>query len=475
MYEALSRPCTSDKEMEKEATEAWELFRDVCERMDKQIQGMNNLVLQLVSPMLLHQGKNLLLAVPGQYNPTGPFPRIASFAPMLRVIQSKQHPRRISLVGSDGVMYKFLLKGHEDLRLDERVMQLLGLVNHTLESHAATKRRDFNVQLYSVTPLGDNAGLVGWVDNCNTLHAIIKDHREPTKTIGQEVGYLRSFCDDTTRLNATLIARVECFEWALENTEGNDLARSLWIHAPSAEVWLDRRTTYVRTLATMSMVGHILGLGDRHPSNLMIHAFSGRTVHIDFGDCFEVAMHRKTVPEKVPFRLTRMLVKAMEMGGIEGLFRHGCIAVMTMLRKERSSLLAMLEAFLHDPLVDWWRAENAAVTATGDELGMAGGVEHDQREFVGSIKSVVDRGAQRRFAPQTAQDAASKQVQSSRKAQKVLHRIRQKLTGKEFASDDQYASKVDSVSVDEQVARLVQQATSNENLCQHFHGWCAYW
>lgn len=323
------------------------------------------------------------------------------------------------------------------------------------------------MQLYSVTPLGDNAGLVGWVDNCNTLHAIIKDYREPTKTLGQEQGYLRSFCDDQTRL--TLIARVECFEWALENTEGNDLARSLWIHAPSAEVWLDRRTTYVRTLATMSMVGHILGLGDRHPSNLMIHAFSGRTVHIDFGDCFEKAMDRKAVPEKVPFRLTRMLVKAMEMGGIEGLFRHGCIAVMTMLRKERSSLLAMLEAFLHDPLVDWWQSENEL---GGPSIGV---LDQDKRDFVGSIKSVVDRGAQRRFEPQTTQDAANKQVQSSRKAQKVLRRIRQKLTGKEFASDEQYAGKIDAVSVDEQVARLVQQATSNENLCQHFHGWCAFW
>ena len=39
---------------------------------------------------------------------------------------------------------------------------------------------------------------------------------------------------------------------------------------------------------------------------------SGKILHIDFGDCFEVAMHREKYPERIPFRLTRMLIKAME-------------------------------------------------------------------------------------------------------------------------------------------------------------------
>jgi FKBP12-rapamycin complex-associated protein len=36
------------------------------------------------------------------------------------------------------------------------------------------------------------------------------------------------------------------------------------------------------------MVGYILGLGDRHPGNIMIDQYTGHVVHIDFGDCFEV-------------------------------------------------------------------------------------------------------------------------------------------------------------------------------------------
>ena len=44
----------------------------------------------------------------------------------------------------------------------------------------------------------------------------------------------------------------------------------------------------------------------------MLDRMSGKIIHIDFGDCFEVAMVREKFPEKIPFRLTRMLINAME-------------------------------------------------------------------------------------------------------------------------------------------------------------------
>jgi phosphatidylinositol kinase/protein kinase (PI-3 family) len=64
-------------------------------------------------------------------------------------------------------------------------------------------------------------------------------------------------------------------------------------------------------------------------------------------------MNREKFPEKVPFRLTRMLIKAMEVSGIEGSYRSTCERTMTILRENRDSLVAMLEAFLYDPLISW--------------------------------------------------------------------------------------------------------------------------
>ena len=55
--------------------------------------------------------------------------------------------------------------------------------------------------------------------------------------------------------------------------------------------------THARPLCLQ--VGYLLGLGDRHPSNLMLDRYSGKLLHIDFGDCFEASMHREKFPERV--------------------------------------------------------------------------------------------------------------------------------------------------------------------------------
>ena len=59
-------------------------------------------------------------------------------------------------------------------------------------------------------------------------------------------------------------------------------------------------------------MGYILGLGDRHPSNIMMDRKTGNLIHCDFGESFDVARDREKFPETVPFRLTRMMRKAME-------------------------------------------------------------------------------------------------------------------------------------------------------------------
>jgi FKBP12-rapamycin complex-associated protein len=62
---------------------------------------------------------------------------------------------------------------------------------------------------------------------------------------------------------------------------------------------------------------------------------------------------REKFPEKVPFRLTRMLQKAMGVAGINGLYRTTCESVLRILRNNRESLLAVLETFAHDPIISW--------------------------------------------------------------------------------------------------------------------------
>jgi len=77
----------------------------------------------------------------GTYKSGEPIVMISSFVPTVNVITSKQRPRKLTIKGGDGKDYQFLLKGHEDLRQDERVMQLFGLVNTLLETDPETFKR----------------------------------------------------------------------------------------------------------------------------------------------------------------------------------------------------------------------------------------------------------------------------------------------------------------------------------------------
>lgn len=405
----------------------------------------------------------------------------------MQVITSKQRPRKLCIRGSNGKDYMFLLKGHEDLRQDERVMQLFGLVNTLLLNDPDTFRRNLTIQRYAVIPLSTNSGLIGWVPHCDTLHTLIRDYREKRKTVlNIEHRIMLRMAPDYDHLN--LMQKVEVFEYALEKSTGDDLSKLLWLKSPSSEVWFDRRTNYTRSLAVMSMVGYILGLGDRHPSNLMLDRLSGKILHIDFGDCFEVAMTREKFPEKIPFRLTRMLIKAMEVTGIEGTYRRTCESVMNVLRRNKDSLMAVLEAFVYDPLLNWRLLDTAVdkmhrsknnIGGVGGTGGMGG---NDSLED--SLDDAIDLlSIGNQMKPKIASqqcDATGTSLSNSeggvniptevtnKKARFIVDRVKQKLTGNDFNTQDE-------ITVQQQVDFLIQQATNNENLCQCYIGWCPFW
>ena len=102
----------------------------------------------------------------------------------------------------------------------------------------------------------------------------------------------------------------------------------------------------------MSMVGFVLGLGDRHSENMLFDVSSGDFIHIDLNCIFQKG-ETFQVPERVPFRLTHNLRDAMGLTKEEGVFRCVCETTLRELRKHRLMLMTVLETLIYDPLVDW--------------------------------------------------------------------------------------------------------------------------
>ena len=330
---------------------ALQIYFKLLKSLENLSAGTKYIHLKNCSPKL-KDIRNTVVVMPGTFNSQKRSVYVSSFHDILKCLSSKRKPRRMKIFGSDGKEYEYLLKGHEDLRLDSRVMQLLSLVNTLLQKNDATEKKNLEIITYPVIPLSTNSGILGWVQNCDTIQVLISDYRIKNQILPKAEKHLK----DLLAPNYDMLPipnKVEIFRQILENSKGDDLKKILWINSQNAEKWLEKRTNYSRSLATMSMVGYILGLGDRHLSNLMMERASGKIVHIDFGDCFEVTRVREKFPEKVPFRLTRVLINAMESCGIEGNYRFTCEAVMQVIRENRESIMAILEAFIWDPLLNW--------------------------------------------------------------------------------------------------------------------------
>ncbi|OMJ20268.1 Target of rapamycin [Smittium culicis] len=437
---------------------AWDVYYSVFRRIERSLKQMTTLNLNTVSPKLL-ACNNLQLAVPGSYSPNQRLVSIQSFNPQLYIYSSKQRPRRMLINGDDGNVYTFLLKGHEDLRQDERVMQLFDLINNLLSRDPDTSRRHLKIERFPVIPLSPDSGLIGFYPNCDTLHSLIKSYRETSNTvINAEHRHMLQFAPDYD--NCTILEKVEAFEYSMERAKGDDLQKILWYKSYNAEEWLGRRTNYTRSLAVMSIAGYILGLGDRHPSNLMIHSSSGKVVHIDFGDCFEVAITREKFPETVPFRLTRMLVNAMELNGIQGSFKITTQHTMRVLRSNKDSLMAVLEAFVYDPLVSWHYLKDKDEVPEVTENNRFEGFDEIIIPFVNQSLNKSDS---------KNEDIMQDQWQMANpKAIAITKRILNKLTGRDF-------NPTVTLDVTNQVENLIKQATLIENLCQCYVGWCAFW
>jgi len=109
---------------------------------------------------------------------------------------------------------------------------------------------------------------------------------------------------------------------------------------------------YTRSAATSSMVGYILGLGDRHMQNILIDKSTAELIHIDLGIAFEQGKILPT-PERIPFRLTQDIVDGFGPCGVEGTFRRSCEVTLNVLKAHRDVVMTLLEVLMFDPLFAW--------------------------------------------------------------------------------------------------------------------------
>ncbi|KAK7390797.1 hypothetical protein VNO78_18880 [Psophocarpus tetragonolobus] len=284
-------------------------------------------------------------------------PTISGIADEAEILSSLQRPKKIILLGSDGLEHPFLCKPKDDLRKDARMMEFNAMINQLLSKYPESRRRKLYIRTFAVIPLTEDCGMVEWVPHTRGLRHILQDiyitcGKFDKQKTNPQIKQIYDQCqgkipEDEMLKNKILPMFPPIFhKWFLTT-----------FSEPAA--WFRARVAYAHTTAVWSMVGHIVGLGDRHGENILFDSTGGDCVHVDFSCLFDKGLQLEK-PELVPFRLTQNMIDGLGITGYEGIFLRVCEITLSVLRTHKETLMSVLETFIHDPLVEWTKSHKSS-------------------------------------------------------------------------------------------------------------------
>ncbi len=358
----------------------------------------------------------------------------AGFVDKFRALRGINLPKLVEVISTTGTPHQQLVKGNDDVRQDAVMEQVFHRVNQLLKSDHETRSRNLSMRTYRVIPLRPLVGLIEFVSNSITFSDYLKGAHERLRPSDLKPDECRlKLQAEFERAGATVRSKMNVLVNEI-GTRFKPVLRHFFFEHFQISDWWTARQAYIRSMATASVLGWIVGLGDRHGMNILLDKKTGEVVHIDLNMIFEAGKTLR-IPERVPFRMTPDCVDAMgpEQLGLDGPFKQNAISVLKLLRKERNALMMVLDVFKYDPLQKW--------------TGMAAAAHQETNDLSCSVNT------------------SSSTTFVTKAAERALQRIREKLEGREEGS---------ILSESGHVSYLIHTASDPEMLCQMFYGWQAY-
>ncbi|KAK7005038.1 DNA-dependent protein kinase catalytic subunit, partial [Biomphalaria glabrata] len=444
--------------------------------------------LKAYSPWLAEFNPNKFgkdLEIPGQYigqqKPTPEYHvKIAGFDERVLVMSSLRKPKRILIRGNDEQDYPYLVKSGEDLRLDQRIEMLFFMMNKVMNSDWACKQRKLQLKTYQVVSMTPRVGLIEWMrDTCplkNFLYnALTEDERKfldsergPSKVYNQwicklvnkaQYGHWQKIFDEVyIKYNYT--ETIKQFR-LLEGTVPWDLSRrALHSMSSSPEAFHVLKSAMIKSHAVICICQYLLGIGDRHLSNFMVDLKTGQLIGIDFGHAFGSATEFLPVPELMPFRLTRQLINLSlplkVKGQMESTMRH----VLRALRADSDLLLRTMDVFVKEPHLDWLNFAERQKDESADA--------ECENAWYPEKKIIIARRKLKGDHPSYIMMQELESVKTKR--EKVFTYMCGVLKGQKD-ENVRFSFQAHDLTVEEQVAALIDQATDPNILGRTWTGW----
>ena len=269
----------------------------------------------------------------------------------IEILSSKEKPMhirfRIRNINDDNntkKKYDFLLKCDvNDITKEIKTFEIIDEINNIFRIKHYDINDSMSLKRYLIVPIAPTIILAEWLSNSVSLSTVIDGQSKKDLIYQDENNEIIGYKNNNPYIKEGSIIN--------EDEKYNVLYNYYQYYFLDPNLWYNAKKRYIISTAIWSMTSFLVGLGDRHPGNIMINKISGEVIHIDFG---YVALKGLSlgVPEIVDFRLTLNLRKNLGLFEENGLFNYICVKVLKTFKEYYKTLSARIEYYQFDPLFD---------------------------------------------------------------------------------------------------------------------------
>lgn len=292
--------------------------------------------------------------------------RIARFIPEVKVVEKhNSSARRILIRGHNGKIYPYLVLNDtclSDSRREERVLQLLRLLNQYLVNKKETGRRYLQFTAPRVVAINPGLRLVD--DNTSSLSLvdILKRRINKNRPAGSDMDQDTPIRECYERLMKLQALGAPITNKNLRDTfidiQNKMVPKNLlkdWVaqtYINATDYWVFR-SQFTYQLAMACLCEYAFLLTSLTPDSMYVHQDTG-SINVSFYkfDQSEIS-EGQGVGKPVPFRLTPNLSEFITPNGIAGPFRGALDAVSRCLTTPNSRVISIFKAILRDEMLFW--------------------------------------------------------------------------------------------------------------------------
>ena len=294
--------------------------------------------------------------------------RIARFLPRVEIVYKHNGAaRRLYIRGHNGKVYPYLVVNDSslnDARREERVLQLLRMLNHLLTKQKESARRLLSFTVPRVVALSPHMRIVQDNESSLSLLDIYKrecslrnveydapltkyyDRLRTVQARGSQPshGILRDILKD---IHASVIPKTMLKQWAMQTF-------------PDATDYWTFRKMFTEQMALCGFIEYVLHLTRMNPDMIYIHQDSG-LIHVTYYK-FDIDDNTGELDANrpVPFRLTPNLYELMSSVGVTGPLTASIISAAQCFAHPNFHIQAILRALLRDELIGWHKKKHGS-------------------------------------------------------------------------------------------------------------------